>query len=238
MKSKQVVVVGIVALAVAAVAAVTVSSKLFVNGKVASTDVRVINGKAYAPLADVAKSLDMTLVAKAGGYELTKSGGAGQIANKNVGKLGEEIFTGKYRFTVVSFEQVEKYRKMYTTASYEKDYESDENNILVIVKCRVKNGTKVKDELVFGEWDGNNTAITTTDEESITPTAYDVKETEFSPRGATFLPGAAINFNLIFKVPRGSSVKDLIFTALQYEFRSKYEQNKVKPTDIRVSLSK
>ena len=47
-------VLGALALGVAGVALAQAGSTLVINGNVASTDVRVINGKAYVPIADVA----------------------------------------------------------------------------------------------------------------------------------------------------------------------------------------
>ena len=41
---------------------------LVINGQVATTDLRTINGRTYAPIADIAKALNMTLVSKPGSY--------------------------------------------------------------------------------------------------------------------------------------------------------------------------
>ncbi|HEX8237583.1 MAG TPA: hypothetical protein VF600_16620 [Abditibacteriaceae bacterium] len=73
------------------------SSKLVTNGKVASTSVRVIDGKAYVPLSDVATSLGMAVVKNGGDYEIKKAGGANQVGNMN-GKVGDVLFDGKWRF--------------------------------------------------------------------------------------------------------------------------------------------
>lgn len=214
------------------------SQKLFFNGSVASSDVRMIAGKAYVPLADVAKAMDMQIVKKDGGYELIRTGGAGQIANNYTGKIGEEVFTGKWRFTVLEFSRAQSYDMVWST-QYTKHIDADSNGELIIVTCRIKNGTKVKDELVFSSsWEGCNNALTTSSEESIPPAAFDVKETETAPVGVSFLPGAAINFKMIFKVPKGTEPKDVIFTAMRYSMRSGSDLKKDPPQDIRVSLVK
>jgi hypothetical protein len=232
LKAGVLVVLGAATVAVAG----QVGQKLFFNGATASMDVRVIGGKAYVPLADVAKAMDLTVQKRDGGFELIKSGGAGQVANKFVGKVGEEIFTGKWRFTVLSVDRAKTYDLLLSSA-YKKHLEADSNEDLIIVSCRVKNGTPQKDELVFSpDWEGTHNALTDADEQSYQPFAFDVKESENAPVGVTFLPGAAINFKMIFKVPTGTKPKDLIFTALRYSVRAGFDQKKDPPQDIRVTL--
>src|SRR5690242_1785624 len=52
--------------------------RLIVNGTLASTSVRIIDGRAYAPISDVARALGMTVVNRPGSYEITTAGGANQ----------------------------------------------------------------------------------------------------------------------------------------------------------------
>jgi hypothetical protein len=217
-------------------AAYQATLKLTYNGQVASTKVKVIGGQPYVPLSDMAKALNMTVVKKAGGYELIAAGGAGPIAGKNVGKMGEVVFTGSYRFEVLTVAHTNEYQLKNAESHEWTKTEAKDNMELVVVSCRIKNATKAKETLVMGKWDGNNTCITTPDEETYAPVTYgyDAKMTEHFPDGASFIPGAAINFSLVFEVPKGTKVKDVIFTAMQYDFRSKSDQQKHKPTDIRV----
>lgn len=224
-------------LGVAAAFAIQATQKLIVNGATASTDVRMIAGKAYVPLADVAKALDYTVQKAAGGYELIKAGGATQIANKNVGKIGEEIFTGKWRFTVVSVQRVAEAAPEYLPDEKWTRRTADKGMEIVVVKCRLKNGTSAKDTIVLDKWKGNNTTLTDEEENSYEPTqhGYDAKMSEHFPDGATFLPGAAINFNIRFEVPKKSEPKDLVFAVIRYSERS--ESNPNLRTDIRVHLS-
>lgn len=222
-------------LAIAAIA-VQAAQKLIVNGKVASTDVRTIGGKAYVPLADVAKALDYTVRKTAGGFELIKAGGATQIANKNVGKIGEEIFTGQWRFTVLSLSRTQEAVPEYLADESWTRRKAGNGMEIVVVKCRIKNGTGKKDTIVLDKWEGNNTTLTDMDENAFEPTqhGYDAKFNEHFPEGATFLPGGAINFNLRFEVPKGTKVKDLVFTVIRYDDRSNTKTKS--PTDIRVHL--
>jgi len=228
---------GLAAFVVVAYAA-GAASKLYINNSVASSGVKVIDGKAYVPIADVAKALDMVVKKRGDGYEMVKDGGAGQIANDNVGKIGQEVFTGKWKFQVLDVKTVKSFTKEYSGDNYDKQFNVEGRDDIVVVKCRVKNGTKKKDELVFANWDGMNTALTDDREQSFQPTAYDVRESEHSPVGTTFLPGAAIEFNIIFIVPKGTKPGDLIFTAMRYDDRAGFDQKKRPPTDIRVKLSK
>ncbi|MCC6443676.1 MAG: hypothetical protein IT210_09510 [Armatimonadetes bacterium] len=216
-------------------AAAYLGKALYINGAAASGDVRVIQGKAYAPLSDIAKALGMKLQTRPNGYELVRAGGAEQIANKNVGKMGTEIFTGKWRFTVMKVEKAETYTP--TLATGKQEVQAGPNEELVVVTCRIKNGTPNKEELVFERWQNNHTALTDASEQSFEPALYDVRAEEQFPVGATFLPGSAINFTLVFKVPAETEPKDLIFSAIRYKDRGEVSLGTLKPTDIRVQLS-
>lgn len=216
--------------------AVQASQKLLVNGSPASTDVRIIGGRAFVPLADVAKALDYKINKIAGGFDLVKAGGAGPIANQYVGKLNEEVFTGKWKFTVLSFERVAEAVPEYLPDEVWNRRTAGPGMDIVVIKCRIKNGTNAKDTIVLDKWEGNNTTLTDLDENAYEPTqyGYDAKMNEHFPDGATFLPGSAINFNLRFEVPKASVPKALIFTVIRYDDRSKVKT--VKPTDIRIVL--
>lgn len=218
------------------VLALQAAQKLFVNGKVASSDLRVIGGKTYVPLADVAKALDYTIQKTTGGYELAKAGGAGQIANKNVGAIGEEIFSGQWKFTVLSVGRVAESVPEYLPNEVWNRRTAASGMEIIVLKCRVKNGTDKKDTIVLDKWEGNNTTLTDMDENAFEPTqhGYDAKFNEHFPDGSTFLPGGAVNFNLRFEVPKGAKLKDLVFTVIRYDDRSN-TKTKV-PTDFRVHL--
>src|SRR5689334_457235 len=81
---------------------------LILNGEVASRDVRVIDGRPYVPVADVAKALGQTVVTRGGGWEITAAGGANQIQGLQ-GKIGDTLFDGRWRFQVVAVEPVDSY---------------------------------------------------------------------------------------------------------------------------------
>jgi hypothetical protein len=215
--------------------AVQAAQNLKINGQVASSDVRMIGGKAYVPVADVAKALGLKVAKVGGGYELSNEGGAGPLQAKGSGKIGQEIFSGKWRFQVIDFKRADTYAE--TRTKRPKTHKAESGQEFVVVNCRVKNGTKAKDELVFSrDWEGTNTSLTDSGEQAHQVFAFDVREDENAPIGCYFLPGAAIDFSIVFQVPKGTEVKDLIFTAMQYKFRSGYDQKKEPPHDFRVSL--
>lgn len=216
--------------------AAAVGPKLTVNGKVASTDVRMIGGKAYVPIADVAKALDMQVTKSAGGYAIAPAGGANMLAGNSTGKMGEEVFTGKWRFKVLNVERTKTYKETQRVLNPD-EYEAQAGEELIVVSCRVKNGTKKKDELVYSkDWEGTMNALTDMEEHSYQPISFDVKESETAPVGVIFLPGAAVDFKMIFRVPEGTQLKDLVFTALRYSMRSNFDQEKEAPQHIRISL--
>lgn len=236
MRPRTLLVFGILLVASLGAIAFQAAQKLFLDGKVVSTDLRVINGRAYVPLADVAKALDYTIQPATGGYAITKSGGAGPIAGKNVGSVGEEVFSGQWKFTVVRVDRVAEAVPEFLPNEVWNRRTAGSGMEIVVVKCRVKNGTGQKDTIVLDKWEGNNTTLTDMDENAYEPTqhGYDAKFNEHFPEGATFLPGGAINFNLRFEVPKAAKLKDLVFTVIRYDDRASTKTKQ--PTDFRIHL--
>ena len=197
--------------------------KLTMNNSLVSTDVRVIDGSAWVKVNDVARALDMVVVRKDDCYDLTRAGGANQI-NGLKGKVGDNIFTGKWLFTVKSVEKVDEYVQK---------YDPDKNTIspkgaddtLVVVTFRVKNGTKVKQELFFWMSLSENTALTDDAEHSYPPLAYDSRNSDIT--GDMLLPGAAKDWAVVFSVPKDARLKDLIYTISAKDIDN---------TDMRISL--
>lgn len=195
---------------------------LVMNGKVASTDVRVIDGSAYVKVADVAKALNMVVVKRAGGYEITKAGGANAIEGVTQGKVGDVLFDGRWRFQVVSVTTPDSYTMKSDADTYDSaglthldratrvltpkaDYK------LVVIQCRVSNGQKEKAQLWTAISDTKmNTALADSDGTSHPPVAYDFQG---APTQTTALiPGASLNFPIIFSVPKETKIKDIVYT--------------------------
>ncbi len=206
---------------------------LNINGSVVSTAARSINGQMYVPVKDVAKALNMKVSVSGNSIKLLPAGGTYQVANKLQGKLGEELFSGKYGFKVLSVDRTKSYNYRFVN-SYQRDekLEAEGKEELVIVNCRLKNGTSQKDEFAFSARDyGMNTSLTDLDAQSYQPTAYDVMADESAPLGKYALPGASINFSIIFRVPPDTKLKDLVFSTVRYA-----ERGDKKSTDFRVAL--
>jgi hypothetical protein len=228
-----------IALAATATASM-VAGSLTINGKTTAADIRTIDGSAYVRLADVAKALDMSLVKKGAGFELVKAGGANQVGGLT-GKIGDTLFDGKWRFTVVSVDTPESYQMKTDAEPY--DYagrtsmdiktrliKPSKGYSLVVIQCRLANGVKERRTLWTAISDKRiNTAIADTSGSSHPPVAYDFKggptQTEW------LLPGAQMTFAVVFSLPEGATPGDLVFTL-------KNNQTEDKPVDVRVSLAK
>lgn len=217
---------------------------LILNGKTASTDVRVINGSAYVSLADVARALGMIVVKRpGGGYEITKPGGANQVGGNLQGKIGDVLFDGQWRFQVLSVQTPDAY--LVKTPGLQglfrgiSTIRNDENNRLVraapgfklvVIQCRMANGQKSPQTFWLAQSSGVNNALTDTQGESYAPFGYDL---EGAPtQSKTLLPGAGTSFPILFSVPDATQLKDLVFTLRNNDFSA----NKPKVSDVRVLL--
>lgn len=221
-------------------------TSVYINGAKASSQVRMINGTAYVPLVDIAKAYGSQVGKRPDGdYEIGPAGGAYEVG-KHRGKLGQEVFTGQFRFSVTRVEETASYTTKYKTRQ---DTLTTDNpgNKLVVVSCRIKNGVPAKQSLIMtvgGNYGSPDTALTTTDEQSFPPINWhgdsgtggvDVHEDLHAPTGIDLLPGAARNVNLVFLVPKNTKPKDLIFCLTRYDEWTKGDKKKF--TDVRVSLN-
>lgn len=220
----------------------TQGPNLVVNGETASTGVKMINGEVYAPLADMAKAFGQAIVKRPGGYELTDAGGAGEVGDAHRGNLGATIFTGQFRFTVTGIDKVDTYTPKNAGNI---TVTPTAGNSLFVVHCRIKNGLPQRQELVFSVDSGfgnHDTALTDDQENTYEPInfrggefgGYDVHIDEGAPNGSFVLPGAAIDFAVVFEAPSETHPKDFIFSILKYGDRGHASS---KAVDVRVSLS-
>ncbi|MES2461894.1 MAG: hypothetical protein V4671_15020 [Armatimonadota bacterium] len=215
--------------------------KLIFNGKVASTDVRTVNGSAYVKLSDMATALGMVVVKRGDGFELVKKGGANQVDGVLQGKIGDTLFDGQWRFTVLSIQTPESY--VVKTPSIREILRGTDNISndektgtlraatgykLVVIQCRVTNGQKSPQTFWLGK-DAVKNALAGRDGQSHAPFGYDL---EGAPtQSKTLLPGAAALFPILFSVPEATEPKDLVFTLRNNDFSSNG-----KSSDVRVSL--
>lgn len=213
--------------------ALQVSSKLFVEGKLASSDVRVINGTKYVPLNDVAAALHYRIEPQTGGVNMTLAGGAGPVKGEFGGVVGDpkEIFTGQWRFWPRTVQQGDSYTAQYST-DHEKITPRNAGETLVVIDCRIKNATQVKQEMIFTVHSDGVTSLTDDQEHAYAPIAFDARNENGPYGGPTLLPGSAGEFAVIFSVPQGTVPKNFIFSILASP------ANTDKGTTLRISIPK
>lgn len=230
--------------AAAAVLAIA-SAHLTVGGHTVSTDIRVIDGRPYVPLADMARAMKGTAVRHAGGsYEIqtgrtdttttdeaaapVKAGGANEVHGTR-GKIGQMLFTGKWRFLVVGVERASTYDSLFLPDKQTFAPKGDTEE-LVIVRCRLKNGQKEASTAMLSAIHPHNIALTDEQGQSYAPTDFD-KRGGSTDEGPSLLPGAQTDFAALFSVPKGVVLKDLVFS-----LQNAYEDTPDGGTDVRISL--
>jgi len=230
---------GVALILTASAACVWADQNLVVNGKIASTTVRTIDGTPYVKVSDIAKAFSMTLMKRPGGYEIAKPGGANQVQGLQ-GKIGDLLFDGRWRFQVLSVSQPEAYT-MKTPDNEPSSYPADTLNFdrktqvvrpkpgykLVVIQCRISNGQKSKQTFWLAAKDGNN-ALADRQGESYAPVGYDLEGAPIQSK--PLLPGAKTEFPILFSVPQNVEPKDLVFTLRNNDFTQK-------GNDVRVSLT-
>lgn len=169
------------------------------------------------------------------------AGGANQVEGLH-GKVGQMLFTGRWRFQVQDFQTVDSYTLKVPTS--EQDYgkyhdvadlddathtfKPKEGYTFVAVKALVKNAQTSTQQL--GCYLGDpKTAVTDNKANSYPPIAYDMLS-----KGAwvtkPLLPGSGEELTVLFAVPKGTELKDLVFSL------NNWSDNKGK--DVRISLTK
>lgn len=204
---------------------------LSINGRTVSTSARRINGVVYVPVNDVARAMQMRAFVQGNRISIRASGGAQQVANRLVGKVGDTLQTGRYQFTVLSVERAPHYEPQFRSRSnYEGAQDAGEGQELIVVKCRIKNLRQERLSLAFPTYPDTNTSLTDFDEQTYTAIRHDVYADGSAPLVRSMLPGSATPFNIVFRVPQGTRLKDLIYTAGQYAHTETQ-------TDFRVHLN-
>lgn len=226
--------VGVIAAGAALAQAVTT---LKMNGKIASTKVRMINGQPYVPLADVAQATGQKLVKRGSAYEIIAAGGANQVEGLR-GKVGDTLFDGKWRFKVNDVQRGVKSYAIRRQGGFDGgalggkvDLDPDgrtwrpvDGYEFVIVNARVTNGQKSTQ--AFGSAYGEHTALTDMQGTSYRPIGWDQEGGQIVTKA--LLPGAGQDIAAIFLIPEGTQLKDLVFTLTNISDRQ--------PRDVRVTL--
>lgn len=166
-------------------------------------------------------------------------GGANQVEGLN-GKIGQMLFDGKWRFQVQDVQQIDSYtlKAPGSEQDYAKYHDSAETDAggrtftpksgytFVAVTCLVKNGQKTVQQL-DSYLNDPKTAITDDQANSYPPIVYDMVS-----KGAwvtkPLLPGSGETMTVLFAVPPGTKLKDLVFTLKNWSDH--------RGRDVRVSL--
>ena len=176
------------------------SGPLTINGKSVQTNFVVVDGKTYAPLADVAKALNMTLVPDGSGFKIVPVGGANQVEGLN-GKKGQLLNCGAFTLKVTDVIVTTDYKRKWSSGS-EQPLTDGEN--VVVVLFHIKNAASKKQS--FDVLGGSLTALTDGNDHSYTTTNWDGAD-----RAPNLLPGAGSDFGLIYRFPKGAEVGDMVY---------------------------
>lgn len=193
----------LIAGALAALALAQTNRVLVINAKVASNDVRVINGRAYAPVADIAKAFGLTISVQGDRYELVRPGGTNQIQGLQ-GKTGDWLFDGGWRFRVDRAYKTDAYNRV---NEYYDDpvYAPAEGKELVVVEYTYRNANR----------DIQHFSIENPYLAGADGTAVQAFHNDFPHDGDRFfakglLPGAEAKGAFLFQVNPGFQFKDIV----------------------------
>ncbi|MFI5385067.1 MAG: hypothetical protein ACHQ50_03010 [Fimbriimonadales bacterium] len=179
------------------------ASSLYINGNLASSGMIERNGVAYVPLKDVATAFKLSVQKTARGYELSDSGGANQVEGIR-GKVGDMLFNGYVRFQVVKVYNAGKsYKRVFSQDNSVINPIPDSNDLIVVV-CKLKNAIQKPLGPYFAG--GDTTALTDTDGHSYPPRRF-----SDAPPAGDMLPGSTADFALVFDIPPGTKLQDLVY---------------------------
>jgi hypothetical protein len=213
--------------------------RLIAGGQTVSTGIRLIGGRPYVPLADMARAMNGTAVKRPdGAYEIVRegadriapvvAGGANEVRGTS-GKIGQVLFTGKWRFAVLSVDRAATYDSRFL-ADKQTFTPAGDSEELVIVRCRLKNGQKTAQKAMLSAVHPHNIALTDDQGQSYAPKDFDKRGGD-TDTGPSLLPGAQTEFAIIFSVPKGTALKDLVFS-----LQTAYDDYPDGGTDVRISL--
>jgi hypothetical protein len=152
-----------------------------------------------------------------------RPGGANQVEGMN-GKVGDMLFDGRWRFQLQEVKEVptytltvpsseQDYAHYHTAAEYDvttKVFTPKAGYTLVALKCLIKNGQNKVQQLDCYSL-GINTAIADDQGNSHPPIAYDMMSSG-AWTSKPLLPGSGQAMTILFAVPPGTKLKDLVFS--------------------------
>jgi hypothetical protein len=233
--------IALVSAGVTCVAAVTAviaaaGTRISVDGSTTNIDVRMIGGRPYVPLTDIAKAFGRNVQKTSAGYTLAIPGGANAVSGLR-GKVGDMLFDGKWRFKVIEVIRSNEYNltgeggldySRYRDVADSPDgktFKAKEGYEFVIVRCQVRNGQKTTQ--AFGSSYGTNTALADDQGTSYRPLGFQQAGGMLTTK--ELLPGAAQDVTAVFVVPKTANITSLVFTLTNVTDRN--------PTDVRIALT-
>jgi hypothetical protein len=173
-----------------------------INGKSVATNFIIQGGRAYVPVADVADALDMQVVKHSdSSYELVAKGGAYAVSGLE-GKIGETLRTSNFVLTVKDVQFTDHYSHRFVGTNVD---DAEAGKTMVVFTVRVKNAMPTTQGLSLSN---DKTALTDDQEHGYEPATGGFAD--WTPN-LDVLPGAATDFALVFEVPKGTKLKDLVY---------------------------
>lgn len=225
---RNIVLITVAAASIAALVSAQVTRTLVINGRVASTELRVINGRVYAPLADIARAFGQRVVTRGTSYEITAAGGSNGISAKLTGRRGEWLFDGGWRFQVNSVVRTNRHLRKYPYYS-ETEITAEEGKTLIVVEFAARNGNRTSGGLDLGD-----SQLTFS---GVSEPARDFDLNFGGTRSITkdILPGSETRGSIIWQVNEGAEPQDFVLTLGQFTHYDDAVRPKT-PTVLRVNL--
>lgn len=209
-------VAGLAALGIASIVQTTV----VMDGTTISSRVKTIGGEAWIPVSDLARAKGLQVQSSGNTINLTTPGGANQVKGTN-GKLGEMLFSGKWRLQIDTFSKVKRYTiQNETTTDYSvfngvanlngQVFTAKSGFELYVAKCTIKNARKDSAQFDWNPID-NQSSVANADGSNSPWLVYDIPSPAFV--SSPILPGSKIDFNICFAVAKGSKPSEIVFMA-------------------------
>jgi hypothetical protein len=166
-------------------------------------------------------------------------GGANQVSGLT-GKVGDMLWDGRWRFQVQEVKETPSYKLNFPSSQQDygrfgtfasedhstRSFTPKPGYTLIAVKCLAKNGQKTVQQLDC--YPPNlMTALTDDQGNSYPPIVYDM-QTEGAWTTKKLLPGSSAPMTILFAVPPGTKLKDLVFSLKNWSDR--------KVTNLRIAL--
>lgn len=151
------------------------------------------------------------------------AGGANQVGGLK-GKVGDWLYDGRWKIQVLSAREASSYtltlpcanNQDYSAFNESADFDSGSNTFsaksgyaFVVVPCLLKNAQTSAQQ--FDAYDSKTNAVTDDAGGSYPPIAFDMLM-PFPWNSKVMLPGSGIKMTVIFAIPQGTNVQDLIIT--------------------------